>query len=109
MPEINDPYDARPMRLCMGCGKRDAAPRDQVTLQDGNVALYHWDCHVLISNCEVCKKALEALGTSEENDGVVDQKLHERLIAELSKPLEEQAEIFRTDEAVPQPRPAGAE
>lgn len=108
MAEIVDPYDARPMRPCMGCGKRDQAPRDQVTLQDGNVAFYHWDCHVLIANCEVCKKTLEALGTSEENDGIVDEKLHERLLKELNKPLKDQKEIFKTDEAVPQPKTAGA-
>lgn len=106
---IDDPYDARPIRPCMGCGKRDKAPRDQVTLPDGNVAHYHWDCHVLIANCETCKKVLEALGTSEENDGVVDERLHERVIAELNKPEQERAEIFTTTEAVPQPKPAGAE
>lgn len=105
MPEIVDPYEARPERNCMGCGKRDKAPRDQVTLPDGNVAYYHWDCHVLIANCEVCKKVLEALGTSEENDGVVDEKLHERLVKELNKPDKERAEIFTTSEAVPQQLP----
>lgn len=102
MPEN---YDSRPERPCMGCGKRDKAPRDQVTLPDGNVAYYHWDCHVLIANCTVCKDVLKALGTSEENDGVVDEKLHERLMKELDKPEEKRAKIFTTTEAVPQNLP----
>ena len=105
MPEN---YDSRPERHCMSCGQRDKAPRDQVTLPDGNVAYYHWDCHVLVSDCSVCKKTLEALGTSEANDGIVNEKLHERLMRELDKPEEERAEIFTTEEAVPQPKPAGA-
>lgn len=109
MPEIVDPYDSRPERSCLGCGKRDKAPRDQVTLQDGNVAYYHWDCHVLVADCPVCKAILEALGTSEKNDGIVDEKLHERLIKELNKPEGERAKIFTTEEAIPQPKPAGAE
>lgn len=98
-------YDSRPERRCMGCGKRDKAPRDVVTLPDGNVAYYHWDCHVLIANCEVCKATLAACGTSEANDGIVDEKLHERLMKELDKPWEKRAEIFTTSEAVPQELP----
>ena len=109
MAEIVDPYDARPERPCLGCGKRDKAPRDQVTLPDGNVAYYHWDCHVMIANCETCKAALKALGTSEKNDGVVDEELHGRLIKELNKPADKRAEIFVTEEAVPQPTPSGAQ
>ena len=98
-------YDARPERPCMGCGKRDKAPRDVVTLPDGNAAYYHWDCHVLIADCSVCKAVLEALGTSEKNDGIVDEKLHERLMKELDKPEEKRAKIFTTSEAVPQDLP----
>lgn len=99
MPEN---YDSRPERPCLGCGKRDKAPRDIVTLPDGNQAFYHWDCHVLVANCEVCKQVLEALGTSHENDGLKDEALHEVIIAEMEKSHEERAEIFTTDEAIPQ-------
>jgi hypothetical protein len=108
MPEIVDPYDARPVRSCLGCGKNDKAPRDQVTLPDGNVAYYHWDCHVLVADCPVCKALLKALGTSEANDGVVDEELHKRLHEELNKQGDERAKIFTTIEAVAQPKPAGA-
>lgn len=107
MPEIVDVYDARPERPCLGCGKRDKAPRDQVTLPDGNVAYYHWDCHVQVANCEVCKKVLEALGTDEGNSGLKDQELHRVLHEELNKPESERAEIFTTREAVKQPPTAG--
>lgn len=105
MPEIVDEYSARPDRHCMGCGKRDKAPRDVVTLADGNAAYWHWDCHVIAANCGVCKAALEALGTSEENDGVVDEELHTRLHRELNKPESERAEIFTTESAIPQNLP----
>lgn len=53
-------YAARPDRPCVGCGQHDKAPRDAVALPDGNTALYHMDCHVLIANCEVCKSVLDA-------------------------------------------------
>jgi hypothetical protein len=109
MPEIVDKYDARPTRPCLGCGKHDKAPRDQVTLPDGNVAFYHWDCHVLVADCPVCKETLKACGTSAENDGIVDEKLHKRLHEELNKPEDKRAKIFTTTEAVPQPKTAGAE
>lgn len=109
MPEIVDVYEARPDRPCLGCGKRDKAPRDQVTLPDGNVAYYHWDCHVHVSNCQVCKDTLEALGTHHGNDGLKDEELHRVLHEELNKPEQERAEIFITEAAVPQPKPAGAE
>lgn len=99
-------YAARPERPCMGCGKRDKAPRDQVTLPDGNAAYYHWDCHVMITNCEVCKATLAALDTDETNDGLKDDRLvaayHEK-VAEV--PEKERPEIFRTSVAVPQTLP----
>jgi hypothetical protein len=52
-------YDARPERPCIGCGQVDRAPRDAVALPDGNTALYHMDCHVMVANCQVCKQVLE--------------------------------------------------
>lgn len=107
MPEN---YESRPERPCMGCGKRDRAPRDQVTLPDGNVAYYHWDCHVLIANCEVCKKTLEALDTDHSNDGLKNEELVSVLWEKvLDKPEGERPEIFITQEAVPQDTPAGAQ
>ena len=107
MPEN---YESRPERPCMGCGKRDRAPRDQVTLPDGNVAYYHWDCHVLIANCEVCKKTLEALDTDHSNDGLKNEELVSVLWEKvLDKPEGERPEIFTTQEAVPQGTPAGAQ
>ena len=107
MPEN---YESRPERPCMGCGKRDRAPRDQVTLPDGNVAYYHWDCHVMIANCEVCKKTLEALDTDHSNDGLKNEELVSVLWEKvLDKPEGERPEIFITQEAVPQDTPAGAQ
>jgi hypothetical protein len=103
MPEN---YESRPERPCMGCGKRDRAPRDQVTLPDGNVAYYHWDCHILIANCQVCKAALEALGTDEGNKGLKDEKLVAVYFEKVEdKPFDERPEIFRTEAAVPQQLP----
>ena len=110
MPEVEiPPYDARADRLCLACGKRDKAYRDQVTLQDGNVALYHADCHILIADCPVCKKVLEAAGTDHTNDGLKDEDLHVAIHREMLKPERERPEIFTTEEAIPQPKPAGAE
>lgn len=108
MPEIVEEYASRPERLCLGCGQRDQAYRDQVQLPDGNVAYYHADCHVMVANCDVCKKVLEAVGTHEGTDGLKNEALHEKLIEELNKPHSERAEIFTTSEAVPQPKPSGA-
>lgn len=103
MPEN---YDSRAERPCMGCGQRDKAPRDQVTLPDGNVAYYHWDCHVLIANCDVCKKTLAALDTDETHNGLKNERLvaayHEKV---EDKPFDERPEIFTTEAAVPQELP----
>jgi len=104
MPDI-PAYDARPERPCLACGQRDKAFRDQVSLQDGNVAYYHADCHVQVANCEVCKKVLEALGTDDSNSGLKNEELHVKLHEELFKPEDERAEIFTTREAVPQELP----
>lgn len=105
MPEVEiPPYDSRADRLCLACGKRDKAYRDQVTLQDGNVALYHADCHVLISNCSVCKRILESVGTDETNDGLKDEDLHVAIHREMGK-QDKAAKIFTTTEAVPQELP----
>ena len=106
---FDENYESRPTRNCLGCGKSDKAPRDQVTLPDGNVAYYHWDCHVMVADCPVCKATLEALKTDHSQKGLKDEKLHEVLMAELSKPEEKRAKIFTTSEAVKQPKPAGAE
>lgn len=107
MPEN---YDVRPERPCMGCGKRDKAPRDVVTLPDGNAAYYHWDCHVMIANCEVCKQALAALDTDDSPDGLKDRELVDALWEKvLDKPEKDRPKIFTTGEAQPQPTPAGAE
>lgn len=109
MAEVES-YDSRPERPCMGCGKRDKAPRDQVTLPDGNVAYYHWDCHVMIADCPVCKATLAALDTDESGDGLKNERLvsayHEK-VTRLSE--RERPEIFTTGEAVSQPKPSGAE
>lgn len=61
-------YDARPERNCVGCGKRDKAPRDVVALPDGNTAYYHMDCHVLIADCAVCKHVLETAKGKQNED-----------------------------------------
>ena len=105
MAEIES-YDSRPERPCMGCGKRDKAPRDVVTLPDGNQATYHWDCHEMIADCPVCKAPMEALGTDHSNDGLKDRALvdayHEKVTQVSPK---ERPEIFTTETAVPQELP----
>lgn len=102
------PYDARADRPCLGCGKRDKAYRDQVTLPDGNAAYYHADCHVQIANCEVCRKVLESVGTHDGPDGLKDEDLHVAIHQEMAKAHGERAEIFTTDSAIPQPPTAGS-
>ena len=103
MPEN---YESRPERPCMSCGKRDRAPRDQVTLPDGNAAYYHWDCHVLIADCEICKATLAALDTTPDNDGLKDRELVDKYWEKvLDKPEDERPEIFTTSEAIPQHLP----
>ena len=67
--------DSRPVRPCVGCGKRDTAPRDVVGLPDGNVAYYHMDCHVLVADCPVCKAVLDTaggFGSHLKDDALVD-------------------------------------
>jgi hypothetical protein len=99
------PYDTREDRLCMGCGKRDKAYRDQVALSDGNTALYHADCHILIANCPVCAAVLEAAGTHPENDGLKDEKLH----VAIHKAMAAQHEVFTSDGVTRQTLPDGTE
>jgi len=107
MPEIES-YDSRPERPCLACGQRDRAPRDQVTLQDGNVAYYHWDCHVQVADCQVCKATLDALGTHDGNDGLKNEKLVEAYHKKVTNAEEnKRPEIFTTREAIPQPPTAG--
>lgn len=55
------------VRNCVGCGQTDDHPRDVVALPDGNTALYHLDCHVLVANCAGCKAQLEGVGGVEGN------------------------------------------
>jgi hypothetical protein len=99
-------YDDRPERPCLGCGKRDKAPRDIVTLPDGNQAFYHWDCHVMVADCDVCKATLAALGTDHTNDGLKDDKLVSAYQKKVEGvPFEKRPEIFRTAAAVPQELP----
>jgi hypothetical protein len=64
--------------------------------------------HVLVADCPGCKALLKALGTSEANDGVVDEELHTRLHREMNKPWDQRAAILTTNAAAPQPKPAGA-
>ena len=102
MAEVEIPsYDTRADRPCMGCGKRDKAYRDQVTLPDGNAAYYHADCHVMIANCDPCKKVLEAAGTDETTDGLKDEKLH----VAIHKAMAAKKEVFTSDSVVPQELP----
>jgi hypothetical protein len=57
---------------------------------------------------QAARPLLKALGTSEANDGVVDEELHTRLHRELNKPWDQRAAILTTNAAAPQPKPAGA-
>lgn len=90
-------YDERPMRPCVGCGKVDRAPRDQVALPDGNTAYYHMDCHVLITDCPVCKKVLEGAG-GHSTDGKKNEELVEYLVDQMNPETPTEA-IFTTANA----------
>ena len=80
----------RPVRPCVGCGQSDQAPRDQVSLPDGNVAYYHFDCHVLIADCTGCKLALAGAG-GHGPDGKKNADLLEHIITS-------EDEIFTTND-----------
>jgi hypothetical protein len=79
-------YEARPSRPCVGCGKVDKAPRDQVALSDGNTAFYHMDCHVLIADCNVCKDA----------NGKKNEELWNALTLVPEQPENKRPKIFTT-------------
>jgi hypothetical protein len=84
----------RPLRNCMGCGKTDTAPRDVVGLPDGNTAYWHMDCHVLATNCPVCKAVLDTAG------GFGSHLKDDALVDHLTDPeVTSQHEIFTTDDA----------
>lgn len=99
MPAVEASYDERPARVCIACGKTDRAPRDQVALADGNVAYYHFDCHAMMG-CPICKAVLDAVAQGHGPDGKKDETLWQELVREMDKPVEEQAEIFSTADAV---------
>ena len=90
-------FDDRPMRPCVGCGKTDRAPRDQVALPDGNSAYYHMDCHVLIADCAVCKAVLKDAG-GHGAEGLKNEKLVDFLTDQMD-PETKTAAIFTTANA----------
>lgn len=94
-------YDDRPSRPCVGCGKVDKAPRDQVALQDGNTAFYHMDCHVLIADCQVCKKALAAVADGHDAKGKKNEELWDALTTVPT--LDKKPKIFTTANAAGDP------
>jgi hypothetical protein len=93
----------RPVRNCIGCGKSDTGPRDQVNLPDGSVVYWHFDCHALASTrefpdgCPSCKAILDTaggLGNHLQDDALVDH-----LMDVMKTPHAERAEVFTTDDA----------
>jgi hypothetical protein len=99
MPEgVEESYDVRPDRPCMGCGKSDKAPRDQVANPDGTVSYFHFDCHAMMG-CEVCKNVLDAVAQGHGPDGKKDEELWNKLVEQMDLPPEEQEEIFTTPDA----------
>lgn len=95
--EVNDvAYDQRPSRPCVGCGKVDKSPRDQVALPDGNTAYYHMDCHVLIADCAVCKDVLKAAG-GHGPEGKKNEELRDFLVGQADNP--KAPKIFTTANA----------
>ncbi len=78
MTEVN--YDSQPLRPCLGCGKTDRAPRDVVGLPDGGTVYYHFDCHVLVQGCPVCKVVLMELGTEPTPKGLKNEKLLDKIL-----------------------------
>lgn len=61
---------AKPMRLCIGCGQTDDHPRHVTNGQKP----WHMDCHAL-TGCESCKRKLAVVGTDEAIDGVKGEAL----------------------------------
>jgi hypothetical protein len=43
-------------------------------------ALWHMDCHVLATDCELCADQLAACDTSTARDGVIGDELRARLL-----------------------------
>lgn len=72
-----DVSEARPVRLCIGCGQRDDHPRHVINGRQP----WHMDCHVLATGCATCARQLEACETSTASDGVIGEVLRERLVA----------------------------
>jgi hypothetical protein len=100
--EMAEDYESRAARPCVGCGKVDKAPRDQVALPDGNTAYYHMDCHVLIANCQVCKDILATAG-GHDAKGKKDEQLATYLAEVAEQKWEKQPKIFTTANAAGNP------
>lgn len=50
-----------PVRPCLGCGNEDDHPRHQVVIPpDQTSVFWHYDCHALVTGCELCKPIAEA-------------------------------------------------
>lgn len=65
-----------PIRTCIGCGSRDDHPHHQVVLADGNSAFWHFDCHVLVAECDHCEAQLEGVGGVEGNPKGEELRAH---------------------------------
>lgn len=72
--------DALAVRLCIGCAARDNHPRHVIHTGGEVPALWHMDCHVLATDCELCAAQLAACDTSTAQDGVVGDELRARLL-----------------------------
>lgn len=90
-------YDERPMRICVSCGQKDRAPRDQVALPDGNTALYHKDCHAMLG-CTVCEEELKVVANGHGPKGLKNEKLWLAILEETTKPLGEVHPVYTRDD-----------
>ena len=97
MAEVD--YESQPLRVCLGCGKKDRAPRDVVGLPDGGTAYYHFDCHVMVQDCPVCKVVLMELGTDETAKGAKNEKLLDKVLDAINPETGPVPGIFTAENA----------
>ena len=93
-------YNARPRTTCLGCGKADPAPKDQVALPDGNSVFYHMDCHVIVANCQVCKGVLTEVAGGHTAKGKKNEELLSAILDAQDQEAAKQPRIFTTGDAV---------
>lgn len=58
---------SNPVRTCIGCAQTDDHPRCLWATPDGALVGWHMDCHVIATDCAICKAQLEGVGGIKQN------------------------------------------